>query len=406
MEFNLLETVEKTLPTDKILNFFTLWSEINNIDQFIKDSPSYPGSNDKIIRNELINVVGSTLSIEGTILNEQEIEESFKKAEEGKPLQRKEQEAENSRKVYEFIKEYVVSYKDDFKYSETVIQQIHKYLTEGMNYLSNVPGQYRSNFITTFGEPRKPGLCRTQSEIEEAMRYLMKWLNTKSEGMISQNIFVKAIMAHYYLTEIHPFGDGNGRTARALEALVLNANGVNDYCFWSLANFWSLHKNQYLDHLHNIRMTLDPTNFIIWGLEGYRDEIKRLKGKVLKKVRQLMLSDYVHYLLRNKGREKIKINQRIVDIIQLLLSKDKILLSKFLTSPELTALYRNCSQSTRSRDFGKMVMADLIKVGKSNGAEDFIGPNYQILERVSIGMKSVPFMGIEKCTTRNQNGTS
>jgi Fic family protein len=382
MMFDLFEEAEKNIKSTLLLRFFSIFQEIESIDQFIKDSPSFPGSTDKIIRGELINVVGSTLSIEGTVLNEEEIEESFKKAEEGKPLLRKEQEAENSRKVYEFIKDYISRCKDDFEYSEAVIKQIHSYLTEGLNYLSNIPGQYRSNFITTFGEPRKQGLCRTQSEIEEAMQKFVNWLNMKSKGIMSQNIFVKAIMAHYYLTEIHPFGDGNGRTARALEALVLDANGVNDYCFWSLANFWSLHKDQYLEHLHNIRITLNPTDFIIWGLEGYRDEIKRLKDKVLKKVRQLMLSDYVHYLLRNKKYEKIKINHRIVDIIQLLIIKGKIPAVKFLSSPELVALYRNISTTTRMRDFQKMILKDLIKIDKSNG-EDFIELNFQILERIS-----------------------
>jgi len=381
MEFNLFEQAEKNIDSKLLFRFFSIFQEIESMDQFIKDSPSFPGSTDKIIRSELINVVGATLSIEGTVLDKEEIEESFKKAEEGKPLHRKEQEAENSRKVYKFIKEYIYPHRDSFEYSEAVIKQIHRYLTEDMNYLSNVPGQYRSNFIATFGEPRKQGLCRTESEIEEAMQKFVNWLNIKGEGTISQSIFVKAIMAHYYLTEIHPFGDGNGRTARALEALILNANGVNDYCFWSLANFWSLHKDQYLDHLHSIRVTLNPTDFTIWGLEGYREELTRIKGKVLKKVRQLMLSDYVHYLLRNKKHEKIKINHRIVDIILLLIRRNKVTVEKFFSSPELTALYRNVSTSTRVRDLNKMILIGLIKIDKANG-ESFIEPNFQILERI------------------------
>lgn len=202
MEFNLFEEAEKNIDSKLLFRFFSIFQEIESMDQFIKDSPSFPGSTDKIIRSELINVVGATLSIEGTVLDKEEIEESFKKAEEGKPLHRKEQEAENSRKVYKFIKEYIYPHRDSFEYSEAVIKQIHRYLTEDMNYLSNVPGQYRSNFIATFGEPRKQGLCRTESEIEEAMQKFVNWLNIKGEGTISQSIFVKAIMAHYYLTEI------------------------------------------------------------------------------------------------------------------------------------------------------------------------------------------------------------
>lgn len=128
-------------------------------------------------------------------------------------------------------------------------------------------------------------------------------------------------------------------------------------------------------------MTLNPTDFTIWGLEGYREELTRIKGKVLKKVRQLMLSDYVHYLLRNKKHEKIKINHRIVDIILLLIRRNKVTVDKFFSSPELTALYRNVSTSTRVRDLNKMILIGLVKIDKANG-ESFIEPNFQILERI------------------------
>ena len=101
MEFNLLEKVEKdVIPSPDLLGrFIDLFFQISSIDNFIKDSPSFPGSTDKIIRNELVSAIGATLSIEGTILERNEIEESFKKAQQGEALKRKEQEAENSRKV-------------------------------------------------------------------------------------------------------------------------------------------------------------------------------------------------------------------------------------------------------------------------------------------------------------------
>ena len=331
IKFDLVESLENELDKETIYKFMKILSEIQNIDSFIRDSPSFPGSAEKIIRDELISVIGATLSIEGTMLEREEIEEGIKKAEGGQQLKRKEQEAENSRKVYQFLMDIVRDNIEGFEYSEPLIKQVHTYFTDSIDYVSNVPGLYRTNYNVSFGEPRKGSLCRTQSEIELAMKYYTNWLNKKEGGPLSGDQFVKAIMAHYYLTEIHPFGDGNGRTARAIEALILYAHRVNDYCFWSLANFWSSHKDQYLHHLHEIRQTLNPINFVLWGLEGYRDEIKSIKGKVLKKVKQLMLSDYIQYKLRNKKDEKVKINQRIVDVLQLLILWGRIPLKKFLS---------------------------------------------------------------------------
>lgn len=383
VKFDLVESIEKAkgLDIDKISKFFEIISEIQNIDNFIRDTPSFPGSTDKIIRNELISVIGATLSIEGTILEKEEIEESIKKAEGGELLKRKEQEAENSRKVYLFLQEFVRDHQQDLEYSEPLIRQIHKLFTDSIDYLSNIPGEYRKNFNVTFGDPRKKSLCRTGSELELAMNNFISWLNKNGDGFLSRNPFIKAIMAHYYLTEIHPFADGNGRTARALEALILYAHGVNDYCFWSLANFWSSHKDQYLAHLHKIRQTENPIDFLLWGLEGYYDEIKSIKHKVLKMVKQLMFKDYIQYLLRNKKTKDIKINQRIVDVLQLIISRGRISLKKFFSTPEAIAFYRNISERTRGRDFERMILYNLIKLDKVDN-EYYIEPNFQLLERL------------------------
>jgi Fic family protein len=387
IKFDLIESVEKrffmsdnTVP----LEFIYLVQEINSVDRFIKDSPSFPDSTDKILRNELISAIGATLAIEGTMVDKNEIEESFLKASRSEKLQRKEQEAENSRKVYKFILELVQDTRknnEEFIYEERIIKQIHKYFTENIDYMSNVPGDYRGDFATTFGDPRRKGICKTRSEIELAMSKLVEWLNKSGKGLLSNNIIVKAIMTHYYLTEIHPFGDGNGRTARALEALILYVYGINNYCFWSLANFWSSNTNEYLAYLGEIYNTSDPWEFLIWGMKGYLDEIQRIKGLVLRKVKRLMFTDYTKYLLASKKKQKIKINQRIVDLLSLLARKGRITFDSFLSLPEVNALLSNISPTTRHRDLKKMRELRLINLVEEDNTL-YIETNFHILESV------------------------
>ncbi len=389
IRFDLLNVIEKDLFEENrgkdIAEFFTTMQEVVALDQFVKDSPSYPGSTDKIVRDELISAIGATLAIEGTALGKEEIEESFRKADLNEKLKRKEQEAENSRKVYEFIIELVDRDKGGFLYDERMIRQIHKYFTGEMNYLSNTPGEYHANLPITFGEPRRRSLCRTQSEVEQAMTQLVASLNHEGSGILTGNIIVKAIMAHYYLTEIHPFGDGNGRTARALESLILYVNGINTYCFWSLANFWSQNKDRYLAHLGEIYNTCDPWPFLLWGMKGYRDELRRIKDLVLTKVKRLMLIDYTRYLLENKRNEKIKINQRIADLMKLLVTSGRVRFKNFASSPHIAALYHSVSPSTRSRDFKKMQQLKLVKILEENG-ELYLQPNYEVLEQLIYGV--------------------
>jgi Fic family protein len=327
----------------------------------------------------MVAAIGATLAIEGTTLSTDEIEESLHKAEVSQQLARKEQEAENSKKVYNFIVELVNRNEGTFRYTEAMLKQIHKYFTNDLNYLSNIPGQYRGNFTPTFGEPRKKSLCRTNAEVEAAMSLFVGWLNQRSSGLLRSNPVVRAIMAHYYLAEIHPFADGNGRTARALEALVLYVNGMNSYCFWSLANFWSTHRDQYILQLGNIRATCDAWDYLIWGIKGYLGEIKRVKGLVLKKVKQLMFLDYVKYLAATKKTKEIKINNRIVDLLDVLVQTGRIPLDKFLAAAPIAILYNNTSPATKSRDFKKLDQLALVRTSKENNRV-YIEPNFGILD--------------------------
>jgi len=391
-KFDLVNRLEESLVREKsperLFKFVGTYQQIQSVDQFVNESPSYPGSTDKIVRSEMVSAIGATLAIEGTLLREEEIEESFRKAGLNEKLRRKEREAENSRKVYEFIIGLVREIKEDFAYSEPLIKQLHSYFTQGLNYLGNTPGQYRGDFPATFGYPRRTGLCKTQADIEKGMSLLISWLNKTDSGILSSNIIAKGIMAHYYLTEIHPFGDGNGRVARALEALVLYINGVNSYCFWSLANFWSMHRDEYISHLGNIRNTCDPWDFIIWGMEGYLNEVIRIKELVLKKVKQLMLLDYSRYLVEigyeadPKSQRRVKISRRLFDVVQLLVRSGKMPLEKFLSSPEIKAMYKAVSPATKSRDFKRMAETGLVRITQETQG-NFIEPNYQILERLT-----------------------
>ena len=386
MKFDLLDDLESIINNDRkyqmLFEFLDLHQKIENVDQFIRDCPSYPGSTDKIRRSELVSSVGATLAIEGTKLTKEEIELSLQKADLNKELEKKEQETQNTRIAYDYIIELFNARKENFIYEEEDIKHIHKLLTDNIDYGLNVPGQYR-DINPIYGEPPRKSLCRTKGEVEIVMSLFTEWLNKKGSGPLSHNRLAKAIMAHYYLVEIHPFGDGNGRTARALEALILFVNRINNYCFWSLANFWSANRNEYIVHLGNIRSSCNPWDFIIWGLKGYLKEVERIKNLVLRKAKQLMLMDYVRWLNETKKQQPLekKINKRIVGILALLTKSNEISFDKFLSYPQITTLYHNRSDQTRYRDFEKMLKLGLVNIFEQDGKK-YIGPNYQLLEYI------------------------
>jgi len=161
--------------------------------------------------------------------------------------------------------------------------------------------------------------------------------------------------------------------------MVLYVNKINNYCFWSLANFWSANRNEYISHLGNIRKTCDPYDFLLWGAKGYLKEVERIKSLVLKKVRQLMFRDYINYLINtNKERPtKQRINKRIFNVLDLLVQTGKIPLEKFRANPSFKALYSKLSEPTPNRDQLKMLALDLVKITTVDD-KHFIEPNYEI----------------------------
>ncbi|MHC4436825.1 MAG: Fic family protein [Planctomycetota bacterium] len=381
-KFDLEKKLEKDIfndetRRDRLTVFLNTLLEIRVEDRFIRDCPSFPESTKDIFEKELVSAVGATLAIEGTNLGEEEILESFQKADLKQALKQKDQEASNTRDAYTHIIDIVKNRQGNFVYKENDIKDIHEHLTTNIDCVSpNVPGQYR-DMRASFGNPRKYSFCRTEDDIEMTMSNFVNWLNKEEQGILSSNPFIKAIMAHYYLTEINPFGDGNGRTARAVEALVLYANGINFYCFWALARFWNLHRDKYLVYLSNIRDTCDPWELLTWGIEGYLRELRRIKGSILSKVRKLMLQDYTRWLLHKK-----KISKRISGVLMYLIDAGKMPYKQFLSSPQITTLYSNRKINTRYKDFNKMEKdINLIRFSKVEG-EKFIEPNFQKLDQL------------------------
>lgn len=70
---------------------------------------------------------------------------------------------------------------------------------------------------------------------------LIECLNAKSD----LPVIVRAAMAHLNLTMIHPFRDGNGRMARALQTMVLSRDGILSPVFSSIEEYVGRNSQDY-----------------------------------------------------------------------------------------------------------------------------------------------------------------
>ncbi len=82
---------------------------------------------------------------------------------------------------------------------------------------------------------------------------------------------LKAVVAHVYLAWIHPFGDGNGRTARLVELKLCAAAGIPKPACQLLSNFYNKTRSEYYRELEKASLTTSPSGFIRYALAGLAD---------------------------------------------------------------------------------------------------------------------------------------
>lgn len=115
---------------------------------------------------------------------------------------------DNAGRAYEFV-DYL-SANPEVPLDELVVRQLNReFLRGGPEILT--PGAYRrgQNAVGGFTPP-------DQGDVPELMRDLVGWLRGAEEP-----VPISSAIAHLHLVAIHPFWDGNGRTARALALLLL-----------------------------------------------------------------------------------------------------------------------------------------------------------------------------------------
>ena len=119
---------------------------------------------------------------------------------------------------------YILRVSDDpyRRVNQEFIRSLHFMM---LNYdLTKLPGQWRGGHVFVVHEPTServyagPDATIVPALIDE----LILQINDKADI----NSTIRGAMAHLNLTMIHPFKDGNGRMARALQTLVLARDGI------------------------------------------------------------------------------------------------------------------------------------------------------------------------------------
>lgn len=127
---------------------------------------------------------------------------------------------------------YIIQSHNDyyFELNPQVIKSIHFML---LNYdMTKLPGQWRSGDIFVIHEPT--GERVYEGPDAQLVPGLVDELIQQLRGSTEIDPIIRGSMAHLNLTMIHPFKDGNGRMARALQTLVMARDGILSPVFSSI----------------------------------------------------------------------------------------------------------------------------------------------------------------------------
>jgi len=249
-----------------------------------------------------------TTRIEGNTLSEEQVGDIL----EGEKIQadiKQISEIENSQIAYRFID----SISDDGRIpiDEHAIRHINA-LILGDDDPMLTSGQYRKgeNWVRHYISRKRVYTPPNQGDVPALMREFSNWLRQEHKDI---HPVIIAGIAHLRLVEIHPFWDGNGRTARALTTLILQRYGYRFNKLLSLERYFSLDLPNYFEAISHVvgdhfEQKRDMTSWLEYFLKALSIEIGLVSDDLLD-FRIAMESWHKSFI------EKYEINGRQIDAL-------------------------------------------------------------------------------------------
>ena len=201
---------------------------------------------------------------------------------------------------------------------EEIIIKVYQIVTEGTLDEEDFGYRKNQNYVRSLDEvvyepPRF-------EEVPNLMKSLVDFINDESNEVLHP--LIKALVLHFYFVYIHPFNDGNGRTARALTYMYLLKSGYHFFKFFSISSLLKEFRGNYYKAIKNVEdYDSDLTYFIEFYLDMMEKSIKKVSSDfknqyLLKVVKEKILNRGLELNSRQeKSLEKIiKVNKKNVDI--------------------------------------------------------------------------------------------
>jgi len=273
--------MNKYIPPFTITNIMlnrvsSIMKKIGKLDNY-KDLKKMP----ILRRNNRIKSIHSSLAIEANSLSFEQVKDII----DGKFVigpKNEIQEVQNAYNAYLKIKEVNPYSLKDLK----MIQGTLTYLTvkDSGDFRTCGEGVFDENGNCIF-------VCPPPEQVENLMSQLFEWMKEKKDKihpLILSSIF------HYEFVFVHPFSDGNGRTARLWQNVILSVwEDIFEYV--PIESEIMKYQNDYYKVIHNCNIKGDSTEFIEFMLKMIDEVLDNLIEGISKQINHISI--YVKRLL-------------------------------------------------------------------------------------------------------------
>jgi Fic family protein len=287
-------------------------------------------------RDALIRSAHSSTAIEGNKLTLEEVSQLAQ----GRKImatRKEKQEVLNYLNVLQNIQ----NYQYNGKITEKLLLKLHKDITKETLDNPADEGNYRTVQVVV-GNKFTGEVIFTPPKTEEVpqlTKALLGWINQE----IELSPVLIAGLAHYELVRIHPFVDGNGRTARALATLILYIRDFDIKRFFTLDDYYDSDRKAYYTALKSVdKNTLDTTQWIEYFTDSVLISINEVKQKILS-------------LSAKKTGPQIALTEKQMKIMEKIVANGKI------TSGEIQEMFKISRQAVH-KELQKMIELGIIEL--------------------------------------------
>lgn len=306
-----------------------------------------------------VRTIHGTTRIEGNTLSAVEVEGLLAGAGASSISQKEAREIIGTREALTLVDHVAVS---AVPIDEGVIREVHRRVLWGQSPLL-MPGEYRRGENRVVDAAGQLVFSTPPSgDVPELMRAFAAWLGS---AVAADAAPVVAALAHLEFVAIHPFNDGNGRSARAISRCLLVRHGFAFDGLVALDAQLDLHRAAYFSA---IRETIgstyapgyDATPFVLYFLESF-----------------VNAADHVLARIRGLGQVLIEIRRAIADRSLPAPMIDGLAfawINRHIRPADYIGLTGRSPQSA-TRDLGRAVDGDwLVPTGERRGRYYVLGP--------------------------------